>query len=117
MKALLLRLLATAGLLWILMLVFPGRFEVTNGLTGLIVVMLMFGLLNAIVRPVLALVTLPVALISGLVASLIVNLLILLLCQRLLEALDLSTQMTLNGWGVTFAVAGTMGLLHWLLKR
>lgn len=117
MKLILLRLLATAGLLWVLMQIFPGRFEVTNGLTGFVVVMLVLGLLNAVVRPVLSLLTLPVALLSGLIASLLVNLGLLLLCARLLEQLELSTRIVMADWTVTFAAAAAMGLLHWLLKR
>ncbi len=117
MKLLLLRLLATAGLLWVLMQIFPGRFEVTNGLTGFVVVMLALGLLNAVVRPVLSLLTLPVALLSGLIASLLVNLALLLICARLLGQLELSTRIVMADWTVTFAAAAAMGLLHWLLKR
>ena len=117
MKFLLVRLLATAGLLWVLMQLFPGRFDVTNGLTGLAVVMLVLGLLNAVARPVLSLLTLPVALLSGLIASLLVNLGLLLLCARLLEVTGLDTRLIMTDWTVTFAAAAAMGLLHWLLKR
>ncbi len=116
MKHLLLRLVATAGLLWFLMQIFPGRFDVTNGITGLIVVMLVLGLLNAVVRPVLSLLVLPLSLLSGLIASLLVNLGLLLVAVRLLEVLNLSTQIRIADWTVTFAVAAAMGLLHWLLK-
>lgn len=117
MKHLLLRLLATAGVLWLLTSLFPTGFQVTNGLTGFIVIWLVLGILNAVVRPLLSIVTLPVAILSGFLASLIVNLLILLLCAKILQGLETQTQLIMVGWTATLVAAAAMGLLHWLLKK
>ncbi len=116
-KSLLLRLLATAGLLWLLTQMFPTGFQVTNGLTGFVMIWLVLGILNAVVRPLLAIVTLPVAILSGFLASLIVNLLILVLCAKVLQGLETQTQLIMVGWTPTLVAAAAMGLLHWLLKK
>lgn len=85
---LLLRLLINAGALWAATMLVPGISFV--GDTGrFLVVALIFGLLNALVRPILLLLSLPLLILTLGLFTFVLNALILMLLGALSESLSL----------------------------
>ena len=91
---LLLRLLINAGALWAATSLVPG-ISFTGDLGRFLVVALVFGLLNALVRPILLLLSLPLLILTLGLFTFVLNAVILML----LGALS-------NGLGLGFNVAG-----------
>lgn len=90
----LLRLLITAAALWVAVRLIPG-IDYEGGLIGLVVVALVFGLVNAIVRPILVALTCPLVLLTLGLFILVLNALMLWLTSAFSGAL-----------GIDFQVAG-----------
>lgn len=90
----LLRLLATAAALWVAELIVPG-ITYTGGAIGLLVVALVFGFVNAIVRPVLKVLTCPLVVLTLGLFIFVLNGLMLWLTSALAQSL-----------GIGFHVAG-----------
>jgi putative membrane protein len=96
---LLLRLLVNAGALWAAALLVPGISFV--GDTGrFLVVALIFGLLNALVRPILLLLSLPLLILTLGLFTFVLNALILMLLGSLSGSLGLGFQV--NGFFPAF---------------
>lgn len=91
---LLLRLLINAGALWAATTLVPG-ISFTGDLGRFLVVALIFGLLNALVRPILLLLSLPLLVLTLGLFTFVLNALILMLLGALSDRL-----------GLGFAVAG-----------
>jgi putative membrane protein len=90
----LLRLLISAVALWVATRIVPG--VTFTGQTGyLVVVALVFGLLNALVRPILTLLTCPLLILTLGLFTFVINAVILLLTSALSEKL-----------GIGFSVSG-----------
>ncbi len=90
----LLRLLATAAALWIATQIVPGV-EHTGPWASLLLVALVFGLLNAVVRPLLKLLTCPLILLTLGLFTFVINALMLWL-----------TSAISGSFGLGFHVAG-----------
>ena len=90
----LLRLLATAAALWVAEFIVPG-ITYTGGAVGLLVVALVFGFVNAIVRPVLKVLTCPLVVLTLGLFIFVLNGLMLWLTSALAQSL-----------GIGFHVAG-----------
>lgn len=84
----LLRLLATAAALWVAVLLVPG-ITYTGGWLGMLGVALVFGLVNAIIRPVLAALTCPLVVLTLGLFILVLNGLMLWITSEIAEALGL----------------------------
>lgn len=84
----LLRLLATAAALWVAVYLVPGIVYV-GGLLGLLGVALVFGLVNAFIRPVLQLLTCPLVVLTLGLFVLILNAFMLWLTAQLSQALGI----------------------------
>ncbi|GIJ08572.1 phage holin family protein [Micromonospora andamanensis] len=114
----LIRLAATAIALWITTLIVPGV-EVT-GRTGydtaftLIVVALIFGLVNAVLKPVIKVVGCVFYLLTLGLFALVVNALLFLLTDRIARALDLPFQV--DGFWAAFWGAIVMAVVTWLIS-
>ncbi|NGM12808.1 phage holin family protein [Verrucosispora sioxanthis] len=114
----LIRLAATAIALWITTLIVPGV-EVT-GRTGydtaftLLVVALIFGLVNAVLKPVIRVVGCVFYLLTLGLFALVVNALLFLLTDRIARALDLPFQV--DGFWAAFWGAIVMAVVTWLIS-
>ncbi|MEJ2600485.1 MAG: phage holin family protein [Anaerolineales bacterium] len=75
---LILRILINAVAIWLTSLLLPG-FNFSGDVLSLIVVAIIFGLVNALVRPIVKLLTLPITLITLGLFTLVVNALMLIL--------------------------------------
>jgi putative membrane protein len=87
----LLRLLVTAAALWVAVRLVPG-IEYSGSWPGLLGVALVFGFLNAIVRPILFLLTCPLMVITLGLFIFVLNAIMLLLTGRLASSLGLNFQ-------------------------
>lgn len=89
-----LRLLATAAALWVAVLLVPG-IAYEGGPVGLLGVALVFGLVNAIIRPVLKILTCPLVVLTLGLFVFILNAFLLWLTSELAQ-----------GFGIAFDVDG-----------
>ena len=75
-------ILVTAAALWVTTLVVPG-IHIESSITGFLVVAVIFGLVNAFIRPIARLLTLPVRLLTLGLFSFVINALMLMLTDWL----------------------------------
>jgi putative membrane protein len=87
----LLRLLATAAALWVAVYIVPGIIY-EGGVLGLLGVALVFGLVNAIIRPILQTLTCPLVVLTLGLFVFILNALMLWLTAQLSLALGIQFQ-------------------------
>lgn len=90
---LLFRLLINAGALWAATTLVPG-ISFTGDTGRFLVVALIFGLLNALVRPILLLLSLPLLILTLGLFTFVLNALILMLLGSLSEGLGLGFQVS-----------------------
>ena len=92
MRTLLIQLLLTAVALWIASIVVPGV-HLSSELGDVLIVALAFGLVNAIVRPVVVLISLPLMLVTLGLMSIVINAAMLMLTDRF------TTGLVVDGFG------------------
>lgn len=88
MKGFLLRLLVTALALWVAVRLVPG-ISFTGTPLALVGVALVFGVTNAVLKPILTVLTCPLILVTLGLFTLVVNAILLLATARLSQALGL----------------------------
>jgi putative membrane protein len=117
MFRLLLRLVVNAIALWVAIKVVPG-IEHTGSAGSLLMIALIFGLVNALVRPFLLLLTCPFILLTMGLFILVVNTIMLALTEWLAGPDVLNLGLTINGFWPTFfgaliisVVSGVINLL------
>ncbi|MCK7590393.1 phage holin family protein [Subsaxibacter sp. CAU 1640] len=86
---LIIRILLTAVAVVILAKVLPG--VDVAGFTGAIIVAVVLGLLNAILKPILVILTLPITIVTLGLFLLVINALIILLASELLDSFAVSS--------------------------
>lgn len=84
-----LRIFINAVAIWVASLVLTGL-DFQGNLGSLILVALIFGLVNALIRPIVKLLTLPITLLTLGLFTLVVNALMLMLTAVLSNSLDLA---------------------------
>ena len=109
----LLRLLVTAASLWVAVRLVPG-ISYSGSWLGLLGVALVFGFLNAIVRPVLFLLTCPLLLVTLGLFIFVLNAIMLLLTSGLAGSLGLNFQV--QGFLSAFLGAIVIGITSALLN-
>lgn len=108
-----LRLLATATALWVAELAVPG-ISYTGSAFGLLVVALVFGVVNAVVRPVLKLLTCPLVILTLGLFLFVLNALMLWLTSALAQALGIG--FTVSGFWAALVGAIIVGLVSMVLN-
>ena len=109
----LLRLLINAAALWVATRIVPG--VTFTGETGyLIVVALVFGLLNALVRPVITLLTCPLVILTLGLFTFVINAVILLLTSALSEKIGIG--FSVSGFWAAFLGALVVSIVSILLS-
>ncbi|MEU1605505.1 phage holin family protein [Micromonospora matsumotoense] len=114
----LIRLVITAIALWVTTLIVPGV-DVTgrngaNTAITLLVVALIFGVVNAVLKPVIKVVGCVFYLLTLGLFALVVNALLFLLTDRLARALDLPFRV--DGFWAAFWGAIVMAVVTWLIS-
>ena len=102
-----LRVLINAAALWVAAAVIPGI--VLRGLRYTLLAALVLGLINAIVRPVLVFLTLPITLLTLGLFLFVLNAFCLWLTARLVPGLDV------RGFGAAFLGALVISAVSWIL--
>jgi putative membrane protein len=105
---LLIRLIVNAVALWVVTLVVPGI--TASGVGGLIIAALILGIVNAILRPVLMVLTLPLELITLGLFTLVINALLFWLVGALHVGLYVA------GFWPAFWGALVMSIVSWILS-
>lgn len=116
MRRFVVRLLINALALWVATRLVPGL-VFTGSVPALVGVALVFGVLNALVRPVLILVTCPVLLLTLGLFTFVLNAIMLSLTARLSEALGIRFEapLFLPAFLGAIVVSVVSTLLSWLL--
>lgn len=109
MNSFLWRWAINAFALWVATLVFEGlRF---TGVLPLVIASLVFGLVNAVVRPVLVLLTLPLTVVTLGLFILVINALLLMLVAAVVPG------MLLGGFWTAFFAAIFIAIISYLTNR
>ncbi|MEH0842542.1 phage holin family protein [Micromonospora sp. CPCC 205711] len=114
----LIRLVITAVALWVTTLIVPGvdvtgRNSATSALT-LLVVALIFGVVNAVLKPVIKVVGCVFYLLTLGLFALVVNALLFLLTDAIADGLDLPFRV--DGFWAAFWGAIVMAVVSWLIS-
>ena len=109
----LIRLLINAAALWIATQIVPGV-EHSGPWTSLLLVALVFGILNAIVRPLLKLLTCPLIVLTLGLFTFVINALMLWLTSAVSESLGIGFHVT--GFGPAFLGALVVTVVSVLLS-
>lgn len=88
MLKLLVRVIINAVAIWVATLVVPGL-TVTGGILEWLILGIIFGLVNAFIRPMVKLLTLPISIVTLGLFSLVINALMLMLVGWLSKALQI----------------------------
>lgn len=108
-----LRLLINAAALWVATKIVPGVTHSGDGLT-LLAVALVFGLLNALVRPVLAFLSCPLLILTLGLFTFVINAIILMLTSALSSSLGIGFHV--DGFWSAFLGALVVSLVSILLS-
>jgi putative membrane protein len=114
---LLIRLLINAIAIWLTSVLLPG-FELVGGTVGLIIVAIIFGLVNAVIRPIVTLLTLPISCLTLGLFTLVINALMVMLTAWLSGSLELGGGF-FEGFLIAFVAAIIISIistiLNWIL--
>jgi len=100
------RLFLNAGMLW-LAAFFVDGITLSDSLVGVLFVALIFGFINAIVKPIIQLLSLPFIVITFGFALLVINAIMLLITDVL------TNNLTVTGFGAAFMGAIVISLANW----
>ncbi len=115
---LLIHFLATLALVWVLDRVLSQYFVLTGGWQAMITVAALITLMNILVRPVLAIVTLPLKFFAHILTLILVNAVFLYLTLKIVDLMDTSfVLISIEGGVVGWVVVSLIfGFVNWALK-
>jgi putative membrane protein len=108
-----LRLLATAAALWVAVVLVPG-ITYTGDLLGILGVALVFGIVNAVIRPILKVLTCPLVVLTLGLFVFILNAFLLWLTSELAQAFGLGFDV--DGFFAAFVGAVIVGIVSTVLN-
>ncbi len=86
MKRFIIHLAANAGALYLITRLLEGSFAITGGIKGYLIAALIIGVVNALVKPVLKLLSLPFVILTLGLFSIVINVVMLILSRYILNA-------------------------------
>lgn len=107
----LIKVLANAAALWVAVLVLDGLQMREDAWGGLLIVALLLGVANVLVKPVLKLLSLPLVILTLGLFLLVVNAIVLWIVLEISASLDLG--ITSEGFGWTFLAAVIVSIVSW----
>lgn len=107
MGKLVLRLVINAVALWVAAYVVPG-IGVTDQVTGLLVAALIFGLVNALIKPVLSIISCPITILTLGLFTLVINALMLMLTGYFAPGLDVEGFIPALIGGLVISIVSTL---------
>lgn len=105
---LILRLLVNALVIFLLAQYLPG-FSVSNYTTAVIFALIL-GLVNAVIRPLITILTLPITLMTLGLFTLVINAVLFLIVASVVDGVDVAS------FGTAFLAALILSLISWLLS-
>ena len=109
MVKLLIRLVVNAFALWLTALIVDG-ITLSNNIFEILVVAIIFGLINALIKPIIRLISAPLIVVTLGLFTLLINAFLLLLTSWLTDALEV------DGIWPAFLGALIISLISWLLS-
>lgn len=109
----LLRLLATAAALWVAVILIPG-ISYSGGILGFLAVALVFGFVNAVIRPILKILTCPLVVLTLGLFVFILNAFLLWLTGEFAQALGLGFDV--DGFWAALVGALIVGIVSTVLN-
>jgi putative membrane protein len=113
MRSLLLHWILNAAALWVAAAIVPGL-EFHGGLGRLLLVAAVFGIVNSLLRPLLAILTCPLILLTLGLFMLVINALMLMITGSLSESWNLG--FTVSGFWAAFFGGIVVGLVSFILS-
>jgi putative membrane protein len=113
MRSLLLHWILNAAALWVAAAIVPGL-EFHGGLGRLLLVAAVFGIVNSLLRPLLAILTCPLILVTLGLFMLVINALMLMITGSLSESWNLG--FTVSGFWAAFFGGIVVGLVSFILS-
>jgi putative membrane protein len=113
MRSLLLHWILNAAALWVAAAIVPGL-EFHGGLGRLLLVAAVFGIVNSLLRPLLAILTCPLILLTLGLFMLVINALMLMITGWLSESWNLG--FTVSGFWAAFFGGIVVGLVSFMLS-
>jgi putative membrane protein len=113
MRSLLLHWILNAAALWVAAAIVPGL-EFHGGLGRLLLVAAVFGIVNSLLRPLLAILTCPLILLTLGLFMLVINALMLMITGWLSESWNLG--FTVSGFWAAFLGGIVVGLVSFILS-
>ncbi len=110
LKSLLIRWLVIAAAVWVTDWLFKG-ITINGGLVGVLLVALVFGLVNAIIKPIVQLLTCPLIILTLGLFTLVINTLMLLLTDMLM-----GDYLSVNGFWTAFFAAIVISIVTTLIS-
>lgn len=110
---LVIKILINAAALWVAVAVVPGL-EFNGTILALLAIALVMGVINAVVRPILAVLSLPLILVTLGLFLLVINAVMLWIVVAISGAFDLG--LSSGGFGATFLGALIISLVAWGLE-
>jgi putative membrane protein len=110
---LLIKVLIGAAALWVAVQLVPGL-DFEGSIPTLLLIALILGVVNAVVKPILTLISIPLIVLTLGLFLLVVNAITLHLVVWLSESFDLG--LTSDGFGSTFLAAVVVSLVVWGLE-
>ncbi len=110
LRSLVIRWLVIAAAVWVTDLLFSGM-TIKGGLLGLLFVALVFGLVNAIIKPIVQFLTCPLIILTLGLFTLVINTLMLLLTAQLVPG-----YLSLNGFWTAFFAAIVISIATTLIS-
>lgn len=122
-KKIIFHVLATTGVFWgIENYVFPEKFSISGGFEAYLFVAIIFGLLNATIKPILKILTFPIKILTLGISSLFLNAGLLWSWKEFINFLEINRiEITIIDFqtyllvGILLAIANAV--LHWLEKK
>jgi putative membrane protein len=114
----LLRIIINAIAIWLTSIILSSQMELSGGVWGLFIVALIFGLVNAFIRPIVEFFSLPITFLTLGLFGLVINAGMLLLTAGMTEYLDFTGRAIGEfGWAIIAGIIITLisGLVSWLL--
>lgn len=115
---LIIRVLVNAAALWVTALILPG-IQLSNDIVGLLVVAIIFGLVNALVKPIVKLLSLPITIVTLGLFTLVINAAMLALTawlagdRMVIQGTLLDRLITLILGALIISIVST--ILNWIL--
>lgn len=122
LRRVLAHILANAIALYFVSVILDGKFVITGEWKGYLIAALIFGLLNAIVKPILKVLSLPFVVISAGLFLFIINMFLVWFAKYTLDVLKFEgVAITITGIS-TYLIAGFLiallnMIIGWLLKK